>query len=527
MDAPAAALGRKLLELSRLLARSGRVAEAEAALLKAAAALPEERTVYANLCELRMDAGRFDEAAQALQLGLERVPGWDDGRLELIRMHIRQARFPEAEKELARLSDAAGRAPRAAVLRARLAAHRGALPEAAEYFAAALAGLRDAETALGLAEVLFRLDRGEEAVAALRATPPGAGARPYELSWEFRRAFFARDFDAAFAVGERMLDATRDPDLLATLRWPSFVDEYDFSYPPEKDRREVLAALERRPPDDAWAAYYAFLYREEFKDAGSGKRAAQDARSLARFDAARYGWMRLECAKARLYEGDFEGALGDFAIAAKTTVPEHWMAHCHAGETAICLGRVDEGLASMDRAVAVAAPIVYGNALGWKGEMLLWSGRYAEALPILDEARARGAQYAHTWIGGCLLKLGRPAEALAALDRAVELSFGDHEAKLWRAETLLALGRAEECLRQLDAMPDVGASALFVYMRALRGLAEAERDDTAAERAAAALPARVREALGGGGGRRLLEEVLARSRGVRRGGYAMRAWLGS
>ena len=123
------------------------------------------------------------------------------------------------------------------------------------------------------------------------------------------------------------------------------------------------------------------------------------------------------------------------------------------------------------------------------------------------------------------------------MERAVTLSFGDHEAKLWRAETLLALGRREECLRALQEIPADGARALALYILALRGLALAGLGDEAGLlEQARALPAPVAKAVREWGAipddrspdtaRRLLEGMLAMARGVRRGD-GVRAWLGS
>lgn len=535
-----AALGLKLLELSRLFVREDRCDEAEAALLRAAETIPEEVSVYSDLAGLRLKGGRFDDAARALESGLEHVPAWTEGRLELARIHLRQARFAQAERELERLSEPARAAAPALALSARLATHCGDLPLSALRYRRALdADPRSVETALNYAEVLFRLGRDKEALATLRATPSSGDISIHELSREFRRAFFAQAFEEAFSVGERILDETRHPDPIDALRWPAVIDEYDLTYPGKRVRARAVAALAvraRRHPRDPWAAYFLYLYRMG-SDRSSAGRAAVASRCLARYDQRRYGWMRLECAKSRLYAGDFEGALRDFHAAAGATEPPHWMALCHEGETLVCLGRVDEGLSVMDRAVGTATPAAHGNALGWKGEMLLWVGRYEEALSVLETARARGAQYAHTWIGGCLLKLGRPGEALEVLDRAVALSFGDHEAKMWRAETLLALGRFDDALRQTDEAMRGGEWELWIYRHSVRGLARAGLGDAAgmrleASRIPRAIAAAVRKRAGLAGAttdesrRRTLEEVLSQGRGVRRGGYAMRAWLG-
>lgn len=542
MDRSADALGRKLLELSRLLVREDRCAEAEAALLRAAAVAPEETGIYFDLAGLRLKLGRFDAAAQALELGLTRVPDWIEGRLELARMHLRQARFAQAQQELDRLPSAARESEPALALSARLAAHQDDLPAAARLYRRALdVNARGVETALSLAEVLFRLKRDQEAVMTLRKTPPSGDASLHELSREFRRAFFAQQFDAAFEVGEKILDATRHPDPIDALRWPAVIEEYDLTYPSKQSRQAALARLARRArrrPRDPWTAYFLFVYRyQTISNKNASRLPAETSRRLSKHDQKRYGWMRLECAKTRLYGGDLKGALEDFRAAKGATEPEHWMVLCHEGELLLCLGRVEEGLAVMDRAVAAATPVAYGNALGWKGQMLLWSGRYAAALPVLEEARARGAQYAHAWIGGALLKLGRPAEALEVLERAVTLSFGDFEAQVWRAEALLSLGRFEEALRRGAETLSSGGGEFKIYLHAVAGLARAAQGDAdGMRREAKKIPdtvlaevrkrAAVASAAPHAATQRILQEILVQSRGVRRGDYALYAWLG-
>ncbi len=485
-----------------------------------------------------LEQGRRDEAAAALRAALRRSPDWTRGRLSLARILLSLGRFDEAGEALA------GAAPggETSLLSARVEAHAGRRREAEALLRRAAAELPgDPEPSFRLAELLQRRGRDDEAIALLAALPPLDGpGTPRSLADEFKRAFFALDFERAAAAGERLLDVASGPGRADPLRWPSLAEEWDLTWAGRRHHARALAALDaliatrKAAP---WTLYYRAVFRRNMAarrwGRGWEKKAAADFAALKRFPAARYGWTRLEAAKERLLARDLRGALEGFRAAAAASEPPHWMALCHAGELLACLGKPEDAMKELARAVEAAPPPSKGDALAWRGEVLSWLGRWEEALPALRDGASRGAQYAHGWTGGALLKLGRAEEALPHLDRALAVSPEDAESRCWRAECLLALGRAKEAKAEAEAALEKGLDHRAVFPRVLRGLARLALGDRAGARAdAAALRPRVaaevrrRLKLKDGDFEGVLRGVLTLSRGARREGYPMRMWLG-
>jgi tetratricopeptide (TPR) repeat protein len=116
--------------------------------------------------------------------------------------------------------------------------------------------------------------------------------------------------------------------------------------------------------------------------------------------------------------------------------------------------------------------------LTWSGEILLWLGRYREALSRFDEAvRLGGRTFVFGWRGAARLKLGDARGALEDLDRARELDSKDFEAMVWRGEAYRVLGRHAEALRELDAAVARSPGSCWGYFN--RGLVRAALGDEA------------------------------------------------
>ncbi|MDX6768714.1 MAG: tetratricopeptide repeat protein [Elusimicrobiota bacterium] len=330
-----------------------------------------------------------------------------------------------------------------------------------------------------------------------------------------------------------MLDASRRPERVDPLRWPSLLPEKDLTYMSRAWHDKALQALGRGFP---WQAYWRGVVKRSVWAHGwdHPRPDAALAARLSRLEPARYGWMGLEDAKDLMSKGALRAALPRLRAAVASTEPGLWLAQCLHGEARVILGEVEAGLEDFDAALALAEGPSRGDVTAWKGEMLLWLGRDAEAAALLEEGARLGGQYAHAWLGGALLRLGRAEEALARLDHAVALSPRDAEARTWRCEALRALGRPREALAAADeALALDAASGPGFYLKVNRALALGESGDAdASAEAVAALEgpelrgARRLLKLGKDAGpRELLEGVLRLSRGLRRDGYPSALWL--
>src|SRR5262249_52623948 len=140
----------------------------------------------------------------------------------------------------------------------------------------------------------------------------------------------------------------------------------------------------------------------------------------------RYSWMRYLSGWMRQRLGRYEEARQDLSAVLESR-PELLPARGHLAETLPCLGLEREAFSQFE-AESRRDP----DTLAWHGELLLWRGRYREAVSRLDEAFAGRAWTAACWRGAAKLLLGDLDSARRDLDRAVEAR--DPEAFLWRGE---------------------------------------------------------------------------------------------
>ena len=129
------------------------------------------------------------------------------------------------------------------------------------------------------------------------------------------------------------------------------------------------------------------------------------------------------------------------ALALNPTSATDWL---NRGATLQDLGRLDEALASYDKALALDPDFAVAHLN--RATILNELGRWPDALAGYDRAIALAAQVAEAHSGRALaLKgLGRLDEALAAADRAIELKPDLPVAHKTRASILQAMGRGEE-----------------------------------------------------------------------------------
>lgn len=202
----------------------------------------------------------------------------------------------------------------------------------------------------------------------------------------------------------------------------------------------ALRALCQQRPRDPWPR----LYLLQLLETSGGRSSAARRRAVSGLIPSSWRWMRAILARQALRERGLEEAAREYAMAQGATRPADWRAEGFQAETLVCLGRAREGLRVIDRAVSHAGKAERGEALAWKGELLLWLGRYGEALASLEPAARLGARFAWCWRGAAKLKLGRLEEGLADIETALREHPRDREALSWKVEGLRLLGRHRE-----------------------------------------------------------------------------------
>jgi predicted O-linked N-acetylglucosamine transferase (SPINDLY family) len=118
--------------------------------------------------------------------------------------------------------------------------------------------------------------------------------------------------------------------------------------------------------------------------------------------------------------------------------------HCSYGLVLQGLDRLDEAIASYDRALLLSPD--YAAALINRGLALEALERFAEALESYDRALAIEPNFAEAWLnrGNTLQQLGRFGEALESYDHAIAVRPDLAEAHYNRAEALHSLVRLDE-----------------------------------------------------------------------------------
>lgn len=206
-------------------------------------------------------------------------------------------------------------------------------------------------------------------------------------------------------------------------------------------RGHALSALGR--PEEAIRSYTAALAADpDMVDALTGK-----GNALAACDRPEEA---LAC---------FDRAL---AVVSRGGVPARTEAHVHTfrGDTQRGLGRLEEALDSLDRAVAVQPE----DPDAWcaRGRVLLEMRAFEDALDCYDRAVALRPDdpRPHDFRGRALRDLGRYEEALAAAEQSVRLQPDDAGGLNSLGNTLRALGRLEEAAEAyrhaIEAEPNPG-----------------------------------------------------------------------
>ena len=182
-------------------------------------------------------------------------------------------------------------------------------------------------------------------------------------------------------------------------------------------------------------------------------------------------------------------------------------------EAMFCGGKREEALGLLaSRQRLIGTP----GFRAWRGQLLLYDGRYGESVKELTRSIADGNGLGWCWRGAALFKLGRETPALKDLAQALTADSNDLEARVWRAEIMRSVKKYAPALDELShalrIMPD------HPWALANLALLNSERGDRAGFTAHySLLPVQIRLACErAGGGPDALSGLLAKLNGIRR-----------
>ncbi|MBI5211030.1 MAG: tetratricopeptide repeat protein [Elusimicrobia bacterium] len=517
LDAP-----RALLILGERCAREGDHRLAEARLREAIRLDPKLARARYILGVVLQATKRPAEARQEYERALRLDDGHAEARLKLAELCVSDGLVDEAQSHLGELLRRGVMEPPVFVRLAACLIRQGRLEQAARCLAAALERRPDEPSLLfTLGSVHLQAERTDEMEGAFRAFLERA------KKGEPRRRFVAlmalREYAKAFKEGEALMggrDAALDHDAFFQPWMENVMRPHSAAF---YGRRAVeLEGMPRKASHGPWPWFYRGLLLCRLDRAGEAL-AALDA--VARFDQERYGWMRHAAGVRRLGLGRPAEAVDDLRCAVESR-PSAWWSRCRLAEAYVCLGRDAQALEEFAAAERSCGESSAHDVRAWRGEVLLWLGRYEEAVRDLDGALARGSPLASCWRGGARLLQGRLDEALADLDAAVAACPKDAEALVFRGELKRLTGRREESLADLTAALELGVDVWAYANLAL--LHAASRDWPAMWGCLDKVPPDMLDAclsrlgkpawrcVGEDEACRALEELLAAARGIRR-----------
>lgn len=331
-------------------------------------------------------------------------------------------------------------------------------------------------------------------------------------------------YGEAFRAAEEVLDAPPRDAVLSRL-WNPWGDRSSAMPPGFLQAR--LARLKKARVPAGLEHYRVFLRGALLYYSGNHAAALRAFDKLPELSPGRYGWMRFPAGLAALYLLDFKRAIKEFSAGAAAEV-SRVTSLGRLAEVLVCSGRAAEGLEKIREAQKLAPLWARAGLLAWEGQLLLFTGKYKEALGPLSEGGRLGDDAAWCWRGAALLKLGRLKEALADLDRAVELFPTDREARIWRAEARRLAGRPGEALADIENVLEHGPNNWAYIDRAL--LSGDAGDEKKMRADLLRVDPEIRRALArgaGGGVRAMLERAGELALGDRRDEkYFSRIWLG-
>src|SRR5262245_4426827 len=193
-------------------------------------------------------------------------------------------------------------------------------------------------------------------------------------------------------------------------------------------------------------------------------------------------------ARARCQQGDIAQGI-ELAQRSIALDPQHARAHSLLGIALSNVGRHEEALASLDRAIALGSADAHGS----RADTLAALGRLAEAVESFDRALALDPSSVADWCnrGAALIDLGRAAQAAESFARAIALAPDFVEAHYNHGNALAQIERHVDAVasydRALALKPDY-VDALNNRANALDRLGCAQDSLASVERALALAP---------------------------------------
>lgn len=279
-------------------------------------------------------------------------------------------------------------------------------------------------------------------------------------------------YAGAFAAAERLVSSAPDGEPVLSRLWNPWGDRSTDL--PAGFMEARLRALGRADLPRDLEPYRILFKGSLLLFRGKPKAALAEFDRLPRMPAALRGWMHFPegwaALRLRLY-GRARAAFRKSAASPVSRMPSLG----RLAEVEICSGREAEGFACFRRALKTAHFSQLPGLHTWKGQMLLFTGRYGEAETSLSEGGRLGDDAAWCWRGAARAKQGRLTEALRDLDKAVALFPTDLEALVWRAEVLRLLGRKGEAAADLEKV--LLKSRSYPWALINRALCRAESGD--------------------------------------------------
>ncbi|MFH2203060.1 MAG: tetratricopeptide repeat protein [Elusimicrobiota bacterium] len=449
----ALALAPRSADVRRLLsATSLRIGRTAAALEHAQEALridddaPEGHLLLGNILE---DSGRLNEAAAAYREALKRRPDLFEAHLRWGQTLLKCGKFPEARQRLRDALALNAASLEACLLLADVYRQEGDLTSMRECLQPVLKRAPSAGAGAAYHRFASLMSLGEYAEACAEADRllgmKNAGKehallyRFWALDWlrPLPKNLYAEHLHALHALAAKR---PRSP-------WPRFFAGALLCHMGRG--WEGLALLDAAPQPrgrGGWmrcAAGFQRLHLGLYRDA-----AADFTAALKFLPGAWWAWCFL--AETHLCAGDAARAQKDMVRAEKSAPDAAARGEILAwwGEILLWQGRYKEALCRLEATGSAYAAC-------WRGAALMQLGRNDEALAALDRALTPGARdpEALVWRGELRRRLGRHKESLTDLDQAVQLGGGSW-ALVNRALTRRRLGDQAGMWRDFAAVPD-------------------------------------------------------------------------
>lgn len=255
----------------------------------------------------------------------------------------------------------------------------------------------------------------------------------------FASLFFLRRYREAFKL---LAAQPGDKPLHNSIFW-SPLGFFAMRIEPDYFQRNIQLLRRTRVPVDCVILkdYFIALFMN-FLNSSKELLALEDRPEL---NERKYHGISCFIANRHLLDGNYEKAIRAF-IRLRKSFSEDWVYLCRMAEAYMCAGRGKEAFLLFDRACALNP----NEGRTWKGEMLLFTGKYKEALPLFSN----DVLYTATWRGATRLMLGDIPEAIKDLEAELARNSSDAEAKVWLARAYLEKGatlRARELCDELIA----------------------------------------------------------------------------